>query len=512
MTEIDQDTSPAGERSVVIWNPPLEDDDRRRSALAEGTDVFVDLVRRDHRTIAFTRSRKATELVFRWARDRLDDERADRIAPYRAGYLPEQRRAVEHRLFEGDLLGVTATSALELGIDVGGLDAAVITTFPGTIASFRQQAGRAGRTTASSLAVLVAGEDALDQYFVRHPDHLFGRPAEAAVVNPVNPEILASHARCAAYELPLDPVDTEMFGAELEDVVPGLVDRGDLRIHEGRLWYADRRPPAPGIDIRTAGGPPFTIVDDRGALLGTVDEGRAFTQTHPGAVYLHQGDGYVVEILDLDDRMVVARRRETGHFTQPQEDKDIQIVSVEAGGAVGRFRVSHGRVRVESHVTGFKRKSIRDGSVLGFEPLDLPVRRFSTQAVWVEVPDDVVADAGTGGRDLPGTLHAAEHTAIAMLPLFAICDRWDVGGLSTTLHPDVGGAVWFVYDGYPGGAGIAPVAFGRAASHLAATLDALRTCPCLDGCPSCVVSPKCGNFNEPLDKAGAIRLLETGLG
>ena len=508
---IEQDTSPTGDKDIVIWNPPEEEGDRRRSALSEATDLFVDLVGRDRHTIAFTRSRKGTELVYRWARDRLDDDRKDRIAPYRAGYLAKQRREVEGRLFSGELLGVTATSALELGIDVGGLDAAIVTTFPGTIASFRQQAGRAGRTRAESLAVLVAGEDALDQYFVHHPKELFGRPAEAAVINPSNPDVLAAHAACAAYEKPLGHDDTDLFGPELEDVVPALVDRGELRIRDGLLWYAHRAAPAPSIDIRTAGGPPFTIVDDRGALLGTVDEGRVFSQAHPGAVYLHQGDGYVIEDLHLGDRMVVASKGEVGYYTQPQEDKNIEITKISGRSTAGRFPLRHGIVEVESHVSGFKRKSIRDGSMLGYEPLDLPVRRFSTQAVWVEVPDDIISDAEVEGRDLPGTLHAAEHTSIAMLPLFAICDRWDVGGLSTNFHPAIGGSVWFIYDGYPGGAGISPMAFERGERHLAATLDALKRCRCERGCPSCVVSPKCGNFNEPLDKAGAIRLLAAGL-
>ncbi|HSG78307.1 MAG TPA: DEAD/DEAH box helicase [Acidimicrobiia bacterium] len=508
---IEQDTSPAGAKEIVIWNPPVDEDDRRPSALTEATDLFVDLVGRDRHTIAFTRSRKGTELVYRWARDRLDDDRKDRIAPYRAGYLAKDRREVERRLFSGELLGVTATNALELGIDVGGLDAAIVTTFPGTIASFRQQAGRAGRTLDDSLAVLVAGEDALDQYFAHHPEELFGRPAEAAVVNPVNPEVLTAHAACAAYEKPLDHADTALFGPELEEVVPGLVDRGDLRLRDGLLWYAHRAAPAPGIDIRTAGGPPFTIVDTEGALVGSVDEGRVFSQAHPGAVYLHQGEGYVVEELHLGDRMVVAARREVGYYTQPQEDTWVEITAVHGRDTAGRFPLRHGLVEVEHHVTGFKRKSVADGTVLGYEPLELPSRRFTTQAVWVEVPDDIIEDARIEARDLPGTLHAAEHTSIAMLPLYAICDRWDVGGLSTNFHPQIGGSVWFVYDGYPGGAGISPMAFSRGERHLAATLDALVRCPCSAGCPSCVQSPKCGNFNEPLDKAGAIALLETGL-
>ncbi len=510
--QVDQDTSPSGAKQYVLWNPQQEEDeDERRSALAEATDVFVDLVRQHRHTIAFTRSRKATELVYRWARDRLGDDLKDRIAPYRGGYLAEDRRRIEERLFSGDLIGVTATNALELGIDVGSLDAAVITTFPGTIASFRQQAGRAGRTLDESLAVLVAGEDALDQWFMHHPDQLFGRPSEAAVINPVNPVVLGAHAGCAAYELPLVNDDVEYFGEELEELLPALLDEGDLRPRGRRMYWGPRRAPAPGINIRTAGGAPFSIVDQDGRVIGTVDEGRAFSQVHPGAVYLHQGDGYLVDSLDTQDRIAVVAKGEVGYYTQPHTETNIRVLSIAGHSRVGRFTVAHGEVEVSNRVLAFKRKSIKDGSVLGYEPLHLPDRTFATQAFWVTVPDGLMDRAGVDARAEPGTLHAAEHTAIAMLPLFAICDRWDVGGLSTPFHPDAGGPVWFIYDGYPGGAGIAPIGFATAERHLKTTLQALRDCDCDTGCPSCVQSPKCGNFNDPLDKAGAIRLLAAGL-
>jgi DEAD/DEAH box helicase domain-containing protein len=510
--QVDQDTSPAGIKHYVLWNPEKDEDgEGRRSALSEATDVFVDLIRRKQHTIAFTRSRKGTELVYRWARDRLGPELGDRIAPYRSGYLAADRRKTEQRLFSGELLGVTATNALELGIDVGGLDAAIITTFPGTIASFRQQAGRAGRTLDESLAVLVAGEDALDQWFMRHPDRLFTRPSEAAVVNPVNPEVLGAHAGCAAYELPLENEDTSYFGEELEELLPTLMDRGELRPRGRRMYWGPRWSPAPVIDIRTAGGRPFSITDEGGEVIGTVDEGRAFQQVHPGAVYLHQGDSYLVAELDLDDRIARVRKGEQGFYTLPHQETDVRVQSRREHMRVGEFTVAHGMVKVSDQVTGFKMKSIRDGSTIGHEPLELPARTFVTQAFWVTVPDGLMERASVVAKAEPGTLHAAEHTAIAMLPLFAICDRWDVGGLSTPFHPDVGGPVWFIYDGYPGGAGISPIGFERSDEHLRATLQALRDCDCSSGCPSCVQSPKCGNFNEPLDKAGAIRLLAAGL-
>jgi DEAD/DEAH box helicase domain-containing protein len=509
---VEQDTSPTGTKHYVLWNPEITDEDERRSALSEATDVFVDLVARKEHTIAFTRSRKATELMYRWAKGRLPESLADRIAPYRAGYLATERRKIEAGLFDGEMLGVTATNALELGIDVGGLDAAVITTFPGTVASFRQQAGRAGRSVDESLAVLVAGQDALDQWFMHHPDDLFGRPSEAAVVNPTNPNVLADHLACAAYERPLENDEAiEWFGPEVEAVAADLVAEGLLRPRRGVLLWAGRSSPAARVNIRTAGGRPFVILDERGEAIGDVDESQVFSQAHPGAVYLHQGESYVITELDLDERFVRARKGEVGYFTQPHEETWVEVQETTATGMVGRFPHRHGMVQVEHSVVGYKRKSITDRSDMGYEDLDLPSRTFTTQAVWFEVPQSLIVKAGLGKADLPGTLHAAEHTGIAMLPLFAICDRWDIGGLSTPFHPDLGGAGWFIYDGYPGGAGIAPMAFESGERHLKATLEALMTCPCERGCPSCVQSPKCGNFNEPLDKAGAIRLLTAGL-
>ena len=510
---VDDDAAPAGDKTYVLWNPELEDPERgiRASPLGEATRVFADLVTGGLHTIVFSRSRKASELMFRWGRDRLAPELAGRIASYRAGYTPADRRRIEQALFTGELAGVVATNALELGIDVGGLDAAVITGFPGTIASFRQQAGRSGRSRESSAAVLVAGQDALDQYYMTHPGDLFGRRPEAAVVNPANPDVLAAHLRCAAHELPLVPEDRDTLGEEIEEAATDLVAAGDLGVRNGRLFYAGGGMPASGVDLRSSGGAPYTIWDGRGTLLGTVDEDRAFSQCHEGAVYLHQGDGYLVEMLDTDEREIRVRREEVGYYTQPKVDKDLSVQRPHGRVAVGGIGVFHGEVEVVTHVLGYQRKSIRTGEVLDTLPLDLPPRRFSTQATWYVLPAGLVMLAGIEGKDLAGVLHAAEHTGIAMLPLFAICDRWDVGGLSIAYHPQLGEPAFFIYDGYEGGAGIAPIAFGAAERHLRATLATLDECPCRDGCPSCVQSPKCGNFNEPLDKHGAARLLRTGL-
>jgi len=514
-TVIDEDTSPTGDKTYVLWNPPLLEDGegRRASALAEATDVFLDLIGRDLHTIAFTRSRKGTELMYRWAKERLAPDIAATIAPYRGGYLPAERRKIEADLFAGNLRGVVTTNALELGIDVGGLDAAVLTTYPGTIASFRQQTGRAGRTVEESLAVLVGGQDALDQYFMNHPGELFDRPPEAAVVNPANPEVLGAHIGCAAYELPLTPEDRQFLGEDLEERAAALAQAGRLRVREGKLYWARRRSPAPDVGIRSAGGGPYNIVDDTtGKLMGTLDEGAAFLQAHAGAVYLHQGETFLVEKLDLATREARVVPSKVGYYTQPREEKWIGLREIIARTRLGRFELAHGRVEVESTVVAYQRKEIRTRQILGYEPLDLPPRRYETQAFWIEVPGSLIATAGIEPLDLPGALHAAEHATIGMLPLFAICDRWDIGGLSTTMHPEIGGAVWFIYDGYPGGAGIAPVGYDHGRRLLTATMEAIQACPCQAGCPSCVQSPKCGNFNDPLDKTGAVRLLEVGFG
>ena len=512
---VEDDGAPTGEKQYVLWNPELEDAERgiRASPLTEATRVFSDLVTRDLHTIVFSRSRKASELMYRWARDRVPTELAERIASYRGGYTAVDRRRIEEALFSGELVGVTATNALELGIDVGGLDAAVITTFPGTIASFRQQAGRSGRDRSESIAVLVAGHDALDQYYMTHPRDLFGRAPEAAVINPSNPTVMNAHLKCAAHEMPLVPEDREIFGPEMEEVIPDLVADGDLGIRGGRLFYGGGGSPARNVDLRTSGtGGSYSIWTETGDLLGSVDEDRAFTQCHEGAVHLHQGDTFVVEELNTKDREIRVRPASVDYYTQPKVDKDLSVLRTLDRRVVGDIVVHHGTVEVISHVLGYQKKAIRNAKIIDTLPLDLPPRHLSTQAFWYVFPQWLVNAAGVADVDLPGTLHAAEHTGIAMLPLFAICDRWDVGGLSIARHPQLSEPVYFIYDGYPGGAGIAPIGYDSAERHLRATLETLTTCSCRDGCPSCVQSPKCGNFNEPLDKPGAAQLLRTGLG
>ena len=506
------DASPRGEKHFALWNPPVIDEvsGARRSANAEASELFSALVGEEVRTIAFAKSRKGAELIAKFSRERLDNQRpdlADRIAAYRAGYLPEERRALEHALVDGELIGIAATTALELGIDIGGLDACVLAGYPGTIASTWQRAGRAGRARRSSLAVLVAGDDPLDQYLVAHPKEIFGRPHERALVDHANPNILEPHLACAAYELPLTDEDGRFFGPDFADAVARMEADGRLRVRGGKRFWAGKGSPAQDIDLRSSGGTVSIVEQDTGALMGTVDASRAPFSVHPGAIYLHQGRQFRVSALNLEQRVALVEPSDDDAYTQPRDITDIRIIEVERKGRVGAVDLFFGRVEVTNQVVSYVRKRIYSGEVLEIVPLDMPEMRLETRSVWYTVPDQMLAEAGIEPRDVPGSAHAAEHAAIGLLPLFAMCDRWDIGGVSTAEHQDTGMCTVFVYDGYPGGAGIAERGFEAGAEHLRATLEAIRACRCESGCPSCVQSPKCGNGNEPLDKQGAIRLL-----
>ena len=515
VTVVEGDTSPAGERLVLVWNPRLEDPEsgRRRSPIYEAVHLYVDLVRQGVHTIVFGRSRKTTELIHIESARRLG-ELADRIAPYRAGYTARDRRKIEQRFFSGELVGVTATNALELGIDVGGLDAALLCTFPGTISSYRQQSGRAGRSDDMSLVVLIAGEDALDQYFVRYPDELLVRRPESAVINPDNSRILDVHVSCAAHELPLTLSDREYFGEDMEEAARRLVIMGSLRHREGELHWTGRQSPAHRTSLRSSDSRFFTIYNLlTKSVLGQLEWERAFSDAHEGAVYLHQGTTYVIERMDLRRREILTRPGRVGYYTEPYVEKDLIVVDTERALGIGLMTCHLGRVRVASQVVGFRRRFERgSGGNREITRLDLPPVEIETQAFWLTLTDSVLERAGLSSRQTPGALHAAEHTMIAMMPLFAICDRTDIGGLSTAYHPDTCGPAIFVHDGYDGGAGIAPTAYETVEELVAATLATLLRCPCATGCPSCVQSPKCGNFNEPLSKSGAIQLLSASLG
>lgn len=510
---VDEDGSPMGPRWFVLWNPPIIDQARarRRSTYSEATALFTELVSRGVRTIAFTQARKIAELIFRYSRDDLESrapELAGRISPYRAGYLPEERRAIERRLFHGDLLGVVSTSALELGIDVGGLDAALLVGYPGTIASTWQRAGRAGRGQDEALVVLIALEDALDQYLMRNPDYLFERPIEHAVIDPENPYILARHLRCATAEVPLWEKDAELFGPRMSEIARLLTEHGELISRRGRWYWTRTGYPARDVEVRSASGETFRIVDaQRGRLVGTVDAARAFEQVHPGAIYLHQGEPYLVGRLDLEQRVAAVVPSEGDYYTQPRSTTDLDILGVTRQRPWGPAIAYFGDVEVRTQVIAFARKRLFSDEVLGEEPLDLPEERLQTAALWFAIPQWLDGDVRGRGLDLAGGIHAVEHAAIGLLPLFAMCDRWDLGGVSYPVYPELGRAAIFIYEGHPGGVGITEKGYGMLDEWMAATLRTIETCPCEAGCPSCIQSPKCGNMNEPLDKAAAMVIL-----
>jgi DEAD/DEAH box helicase domain-containing protein len=515
--QVTADASPRGEKLFVLWNPPLLDEDTglRRSAVTETSWLLRELVEQGTRTIAFCRTRRSAELVAEFARRELDPQLRPRVKAYRAGFLPEERRELERALSTGELLGVAATNALELGIDVGSLDAALLTGYPGTRASMWQQAGRAGRRGEPSLAILVAQGDPLDQYLVNHPDDLFAKPPEAAVIDPANPYVLEPHIACAARERPLNDEEVaEFFGGDAaSDAAARMEVDGRLARRRGLLHAAASDDPHARIDIRSASGATFAIVDaETGSLLGTADGARAFWTVHPGAVYLHQGEQFEVTALDVDRHVAVVERSDADYYTQVRDDTDLEILDVVSDGAIGDTPAAFGSVLVTRQVIGFQRKLASTQEVLDEVALELPPQTLVTKALWWLVPALLLQRARIGASAVPGSLHAAEHAAIGLLPLVATCDRWDVGGLSTPLHQDTGLATIFIYDGYPGGAGITERGFACGERLVAATFDAVRECPCSHGCPSCVQSPKCGNGNEPLDKQGAIALLAAMLG
>lgn len=515
------DGSPRGTRFFALWNPPLDHDrdpPSRRSAGAEAAELMARTIQGGANTIAFAKSRRQAELVAQSARARLEgDDRPDlagRVAAYRAGYLAEERRELERALSTGDLAGIAATTALELGIDIGGLDACLMAGYPGTIAGTMQQAGRAGRRQGRSLAILIANDDPLDQYLMSHPDALFGKPIEAAIADHSNPNILDPHLACAAYEQPLDPaVDGTFFGdAELRGAIERMSTAGTLRARGGRWFYAGRTGPHGSMDIRSMGGEVRIVQQDTGALIGTAGAARAPWSVHPGAIYLHQGEQYRVSSLDLDAGVALVAPSDEPIYTQPRDVTDIRVLSVERKAALGATDVFFGTVEVTNQVVAYARKHAFSGETIDVTPLELPPRTLTTSAVWYVASDALLERARIDPADVPGAAHAAEHAAIGLLPLFAMCDRWDIGGVSTAMHPDTGLATVFIYDGYPGGAGIAARGFEQAEAHQRATLDAIRDCPCESGCPSCVQSPKCGNGNNPLDKLAAARLIEAVLG
>ena len=504
-TVVAGDAAPKPERTVALWNPELLDAElgTRASALGDASRLLAGFASRGLRTICFAKSRRAAELIHRFAVDRVDGETARRLAPYRAGYTPQQRRELERRLVEGDLLGVSATDALELGIDIGSLDCAISVGFPGTVSSLRQQWGRAGRR-GHGIAVLIASEDALDQFFMRDPEALLARNVEAARLDHANPRLLDGHVLAAAFEGPIDEADTGTLGPEALTRAPEL--RELKRTDAGWVW-AGTDYPAARIALRSADPASFTVVEgETGTVLGLVDRGRAFSTIHEGAIYLHLGEQYLVRELDLGARAAVVTTARVDWYTQPKKETETTIEEALRVEERLGVRLHFGRVAVTEQVVAYQRKSISGGDTLETVPLDLPQTTFETEAVWFS-PTAAQLEGIDEMPTLLSALHAAEHSLIALLPLWAMCDRWDIGGLSTNVHVQTGMPTIFVYDGHPGGVGITERGFERFEGWVEDTERLLAGCPCSDGCPSCVQSPKCGNLNEFLDKAAALTLL-----
>ncbi|UVO14278.1 DUF1998 domain-containing protein [Mycobacterium sp. SVM_VP21] len=522
VAEVTEDGSPHGARTVALWEPALRTDVTgengapvRRAAGTEAARVMADLIAEGARTLTFVRSRRGAELTALAARTRLEavaPTLVDKVASYRAGYLAEDRRALERALADGGLYGLATTNALELGVDIAGLDAVVMAGFPGTVTSFWQQAGRSGRRGQTALIVLVARDDPLDTYLVHHPAALLDKPIEQVVIDPVNPYVLGPQLLCAAAELPLTAAEVAQLGAE--QVADSLVDDGLLRRRFDRYFPAPGLDPHATVEIRGSAGGQVVIVEaDTGRLLGSVDAGRASATVHTGAVYLHQGESYVVDSLDIERQIAFVHAEDPGYATFAREITDIDVTGEGERAWFGPVSLGLVPVTVTRQIVGYLRR-LPTGEVLDFIDLDVPPATLPTMAVVYTIAADALAACGVAEPAIPGALHAAEHAAIGLLPLVASCDRGDIGGLSTATGPEALGSLpsVFVYDGHPGGAGFAERGFRAAATWLTATAEAIESCECPHGCPSCVQSPKCGNGNDPLDKEGAVQVLRLVLG
>ncbi len=506
-TLIDEDTSPRGEKHFVLYNPYF-DGRVDRSVHQETKEVFLSCIKGGLQTLCFTGSRKLAELIALWSREEFRPTLpswADQITTYRAGYLPEERRAIENRLKEGLVRGVVSTNALELGVDIGSLDAVVISGFPGTLISTWQQAGRAGRGQQNSLAVLVGFQNPLDQYFMRHPSAFFSGSMEHAIVDQANPYIASGHLLCAAAELPIVPErDREILGEGVA-MLPALQDCRLVR-QTPRGWiYAGRGKAVDAVSLGSLSTDTFRVVEE-GKTLETMDRSQAFREGHQGAVILHAGETYLVKELDLETNVVRVKGAEVDYHTESIRSTDLTVLGENSQRFYSDFVLHFGDVEVVERYIAYR--IIRGNTVIGNAPLDLPPLRFRTKALWFTVPDRIIQKIEEMGGKVDGGLHGAEHVLIGVMPHFVMCDRWDLGGLSTPLHPSTGGPMIFVYDGCEGGIGLSEKACELMESILDTACALVRDCACVDGCPACIYSPKCGNDNQPLDKQSARILLE----
>ncbi|MEJ2255112.1 MAG: DEAD/DEAH box helicase [Nitrospirota bacterium] len=474
------------------------------SPYTAATHLFLACLEQGLRTIVFTKARKITELIYSWAVQRAP-ALEDAVSPYRAGFLPSERREIEERLFTGELRGVVSTSALELGVDVGELDACVLVGYPGSVSSTWQRAGRVGRRGQDSFVAMVAIQDALDQYLMRHPDAFFGKPHEAAVIDPLNNDILKAHLPCAAQEVYLREDDQVYDMKALAPTVRELVREGRLRPgKEGDIWFSGVRLPHRQVGIRSV-GPTFTIYAGK-ERVGEVSGFRVFREAFPGAIYLHRGRQYRVEELDLGTGKVFAREVDVSYYTRVLTDEDTEVRRQYGEKRLTGFSLHEGSLSMRYRVVGYDKKGLFDGRSLGRSRLEMPEYGFDTEGIWLILAEDMVASVEAEGFDLPGTLHAFEHAAISAIPLYALCDKNDIGGLSYPLYPKFNRSAIFIYDGHEGGVGLSRHVFGLFRDWFAATGRVITECPCESGCPSCVQDPQCGSGNEPLDKWGAARL------
>lgn len=498
-----QSGAPQGKRHYIFMNP-----------LESPSSVAIKLLKaalyRGLRTIVYCQSRRMTELISLWATEQ-SGSYAGRISAYRAGFLPEERRDIEARMASGGLLAVISTSALELGIDIGNLDLCILVGYPGTVMATLQRGGRVGRSSQESAVVLVAGEDALDQYIVRHADDFFARQPEKAVLNPENTVILERHLECAAAEIPLRPnrmPDSAWMTQNVLQSIEALEKQGLLlRSANGSEIMAARKRPQRHVALRGSGNT-VSIESESGELIGSVDGIRAQREAHPGAIYIHQGRHFEITELDIPAGRALARPFRPSWYTRTRSHKDTEILSLEGMARVAGIAVQRGRLRISDQVTGYEKRAIKNGQLLGVVPLDFPPMIFETEGFWFQIPPSAQEYVEKARMHFMGAIHALEHAAIGLLPLQVMADRNDFGGISTPMHPQTGRPTVFVYDGMPGGAGLSRAAFDQASALLSAVLSVMKDCPCELGCPSCVHSPKCGSGNRPIDKEGAIKLLD----
>lgn len=504
-TWIEESGAPREGRHFLLLKPEA-------SPYTSALRLFVRLTAAGLKTIMFTKARRVTELLYSWLR-RQEPELARKVASYRSGFLPQERRAIERQLFEGALDGVISTSALEMGIDVGGLDACILVGYPGSIMATWQRSGRVGRSGRESLTALVAMPDALDQYFLEHPAELLDRPCERLVVDPANEPVARAHLVCAAAELPLSKERDRSYLEPFAPVVGELLGEGELFVEERTEELRSyRRRPQRGISLRGSGATTAILEVGTGKSIGTVDGVRVFHECHPGAIYLHAGRQYLIRELDLEAKKAWAERVELDYFTTPLTEKETEVREVLKTAEDGPMTTFLGRLEVTEKVVGFEEKRLGSQELIARHPLELPDSTFETVGLWFKAERPIEEALRLAGEHVLGALHAAEHAAISLIPLLALCDRGDIGGISYPLHPQVGTAAVFIYDGHPGGVGLAARVFPELPAFLGRVLDLVTSCPCEDGCPSCVQSPKCGNGNRPLDKRGAAHLLRLLLG